>query len=196
MAEPQMTTPDGHQQSVASDEVLMAHLQGGDAVAGDELVRRYAKPLLGYLARVTGNPQLAEEVHQQTWLGVLEHMNRFDAQSGVGSFKAWLFRIATNKATDVWRSRARQRKMEDGLRLMEDESGQDAASPLEASEAQDRVQRAIDLLPEAQKQVVLMRYYANMKFTEIAETLGCPLNTALGRMHKATLKLRETLGES
>jgi RNA polymerase sigma-70 factor, ECF subfamily len=79
---------------------------------------------------------------------------------------------------------------------MADESGQDAPSPLEATEVQGRVQRAIDLLPEAQKQIVLMRYYANMKFTEIAEALGCPLNTALGRMHKATLKLREMLGES
>lgn len=188
-----MTMPDGHQQSVVSDEMLAAHLQRGDAVAGDQLVRRYAKPLLGYLTRLTGNGQLAEEVHQQTWLSALEHMDRYDAGSGAGSFKAWLFRIATNKATDVWRSRARQRKVEDGLRLMADETEPDASSQLEASEVQSKVQQAIDMLPEAQKQVVLMRYYAKMKFTEIAQTLGCPLNTALGRMHKATLKLQEML---
>jgi RNA polymerase sigma-70 factor (ECF subfamily) len=194
MVEPQMTTPDGHQQSVVSDELLAAHLQSGDAVAGDELVRRFAKPLLGYLARLTGSNQLADELHQQTWLSALEHLDRFDPESGAGSFKAWLFRIATNKATDVWRSRARLRKVEDGLRLMGEETTPDAGSRLEATETQSKVRQAIDLLPESQKQVVLMRYYAKMKFTEIAEALGCPLNTALGRMHKATLKLREILG--
>lgn len=189
-----MTTPDGHQQSVVSDEALVVHWRGGDAGAGEELVRRYARPLLGYLGRLTGSPQLAEEMHQQTWLSALEHLDRFDGSTGAGSFKSWLFRIATNKVTDVWRSRARQRKAEDGLRLVIEEVAPDAAAPMEVSEAQRRVQQAVDRLPDAQKQVVLMRYYAKMKFTEIAEALGCPLNTALGRMHKATLKLREMLG--
>jgi RNA polymerase sigma-70 factor, ECF subfamily len=196
MAEPQMTTRDGHQQSVVSDEVLVAHLKSGDAVAGDELVRRFARPLLGYLIRLTGSRQLAEELHQQTWLSALEHMDRFSDESGAGSFKAWLFRIATNKTTDLWRSQGRRRKMEDGLRLVEEEATSDAASRLEATEEQSRVQQALDILPEAQKQVVLMRYYGKMKFTDIAEALGCPLNTALGRMRKATLKLREILGGS
>ena len=46
------------------------------------------------------------------------------------------------------------------------------------------------MLPESQRQVLLLRYYSNLKFVEIADMLGCPLNTALGRMHKAVLKLR------
>jgi len=50
-------------------------------------------------------------------------------------------------------------------------------------------------LPEAQKQVLLLRYYSNLKFVEIAQMLGCPLNTALGRMHKAMLKLKQLMEE-
>ena len=57
------------------------------------------------------------------------------------------------------------------------------------------MQRAIEQLPEAQRQVLLLRYYANLKFVDIAQMLGCPLNTALGRMHKAMLRLKEMMAE-
>ncbi len=50
-------------------------------------------------------------------------------------------------------------------------------------------------MPESQRQVLLLRYYSNLKFIEIAEMLGCPLNTALGRVHKALIKLRQVMGE-
>ncbi len=56
-----------------------------------------------------------------------------------------------------------------------------------------RLARAIESLPEPQRQVVLLRYYSGLRFVEIAQVLGCPLNTALGRMHKAILKLRSIL---
>ena len=52
---------------------------------------------------------------------------------------------------------------------------------------------AIEKLPENQRQVLMLRFYSEMKFTEIAEMLGCPLNTALGRMHKAMLRLKELM---
>ena len=61
---------------------------------------------------------------------------------------------------------------------------------MDCSEQEARLRAAIDQLPENQKQIVLLRYYSNMKFVEIASMLGCPLNTALGRMHKAMKKLR------
>jgi RNA polymerase sigma-70 factor (ECF subfamily) len=64
---------------------------------------------------------------------------------------------------------------------------------MEGSEQEQKLKRAIELLPEAQKQVLMLRYYSNLKFVEIAEMLGCPLNTALGRMHKAMLKLKELM---
>src|SRR5437867_3494038 len=66
---------------------------------------------------------------------------------------------------------------------------------LDGTEQDEKLRRAIDRLPEHQKQVLLLRYYSNLKFVEIAEMLGCPLNTALGRVHKAILKLRQVMGE-
>jgi len=176
----------------ASDESLVDLLRSGDMSAAEQLVRRYREQLVRYLHRLCRSEQLAEELHQQTWLSVLEHISKFSPETG-GGFRAWLFRIATNKANDHWRSSGRERAAKDGLRLVAEQEAPEAGAGLEATEQQEKLRRAIDQLPEAQKQVLMLRYYSNLKFVEIASVLGCPLNTALGRMHKAMLKLKQLM---
>ena len=183
--------------SPVSDESLVAAMRQGKTAAGEELVRRYYEPLVRYLQRLTGSASLAEEMHQQTWLSVLEHIDRFDASLKNGSasaFKSWLYRIATNKANDHWRSSGRDKIAKAALRWTTDTEAAPADQRMEASEQERKLQIAIQQLPENQKQVLLLRYYSNLKFVEIAEVVGCPLNTALGRMHKAMLKLKEMMG--
>jgi len=176
-----------------SDEELLEELRGGKTASGEVLVQRYYRPLMRYLLRIAGSDHLAEELHQQTWLSVLDHLDKFDRQATGGGFKAWLFRIATNKANDHWRSTGRERNAKDGLRLVTDEEAPHAGHRMESSEQERRLLEAIEKLPEPQRQVLMLRYYSNLKFVEIAELLGCPLNTALGRMHKAMLKLRQLM---
>ncbi len=178
-----------------TDVSLIARLRGGESAAGEVLVRKYYQPLVRYLQRLVGNDQVAEEMHQQTWLSVLEHLDRFDPLACNGGFKAWLFRIATNKANDFWRSSGREKVAKAGLKLVTDEELPSASHRMEGSEMEAKLKEAIEKLPEAQRQVLVLRYYSNMKFVEIAELLGCPLNTALGRMHKAMLKLKELMTE-
>ena len=177
------------------DASLVDRLRKGETAAGEALCRRYYQPLVRYLQRLVGNEQLAEEMHQQTWLSVLEHLDRFDPRHVSGGFKAWLFRIATNKANDHWRTGGRERAGREGLRLVAEVAGPDASHKLEASETESKLRRALEQLPDNQRQVLLLRYYSDMKFIEIAEALGCPLNTALGRVHKAILKLRQLMAE-
>jgi RNA polymerase sigma-70 factor (ECF subfamily) len=81
------------------------------------------------------------------------------------------------------------------LRLVTDEEAPAAGVRLEHSEQTEKLKLAITQLPEAQRQVLMLRYYSNLKFVEIADILGCPLNTALGRMHKAMLKLKDLMSE-
>jgi RNA polymerase sigma factor (sigma-70 family) len=181
-----------------TDEALLDRVRAGDPSAGGALVTRYAQPLLRYLQRLVGD-DLAEELHQQTWLSVLDNLDKFDpaaaaAGSGAG-FKSWLFRIATNKANDLWRSRGRERAAKQGLRLVTEQSAPWAGERADATEQQQKLIRAMDRLPENQKQILALRYYSNMKFVDIAEMLGCPLNTALGRVHKAMIKLRQLMSE-
>jgi len=169
-------------------------LRQGDVAAGEVLARRYYEPLMRYLQRLAGG-QAAEELHQQTWLSVLDHLDRFDPATVGGGFKAWLFRIATNKANDHWRSRGRERVAKEGLKLVTDELQPSAGERLEGAEQEEKLRRAIERLPEPQRQVLVLRYYSNLKFVEIAEILGCPLNTALGRVHKALIKLRQFMAQ-
>lgn len=175
-----------------ADAMLVARLRDGNAAAGEALARRYAGALLRYLHRLSGSAQLAEDLHQQTWVSVMEHLDRFDLGAS-GGFKAWLYRIATNKANDYWRSAGRERAARQSLRLFADEAVPDQSQRLMETERQMELQQAIDALPDSQKQVLLMRYYSGLKFTQIAAALGCPLNTALGRMHKAMIRLRLTM---
>jgi RNA polymerase sigma-70 factor (ECF subfamily) len=176
-----------------SDEELVEQLREGSATAGETLVKRYFLPLMRYLVRIVGSDHLAEELHQQTWLSVLDHIDKFDKSNTGGGFKAWLFRIATNKANDHWRSAGRERLAKEGMKLIADEAAPHAGHRLEGAEQEQKLLRAIEKLPEAQRQVLMLRYYSNLKFVEIAELLGCPLNTALGRMHKATMKLKQLM---
>src|SRR5947207_4312471 len=178
-----------------SDESLLTRLRAGEIAAGEVLVGRYCQPLMRYLQRLTGNDHVAEELHQQTWLSVLDHLDKFEAGSSSGGFKAWLVRIATNKANDLWRSRGRERSAKEGLKLVIDQTAPAAEHRMEGIEQEKKLRRAIEQLPDNQKQVLLLRYYSELKFVEIAELLGCPLNTALGRMHKAMLKLKQMMEE-
>jgi len=176
-----------------TDAFLLGRMRDNDPDAGEKLVLRYHEPLIRYLYRLSGSMPTAEDLHQQTWLSVMEHIEKFDVSTGGGGFKAWLFRIATNKANDLWRSAKRQRSAYDGaMRIAPGEAPQ-AGQRIEGVEEAAKLRDAIARLPEAQRQVLLLRYYSGLKFVEIAETLGCPLNTALGRMHKAMNKLKEMM---
>lgn len=179
--------------AVPSDEELVELLRDGSPAAGEVLVRRYYQPLMRYLLRIGGGEHLAEELHQQTWLSVLDHLDKFDKASASGGFKAWLFRIATNKANDHWRSSGRERSAKEGLKQVTDQEAPQAGHRIEGNEQEQALLHAIEKLPESQRQVLMLRYYSNLKFVEIAELLGCPLNTALGRMHKAMIRLKQLM---
>jgi RNA polymerase sigma-70 factor (ECF subfamily) len=180
--------------SECSDELLVNRLQGGDVAAGEVLVKRHTGPLRRYLHRLAGTGA-AEELHQQTWLSVLDHLDRFVATATTGSFRGWLFRIAGNKVKDHWRSASREKCAKEGFGRIRDEWAPGAEADLEVAEAHERLRRALEALPEGQRHVLMLRYYADMKFLDIAAILECPLNTALTRAHKGLIKLRQALAE-
>ncbi len=116
------------------DETLALRSRKVTTRPSEELVKRYATPLLRYLHRLTGSDNAAEELFRQTWLSVLEHVGKFNPKQG-GGFKAWLYRIATNKANDLWRSKSREKNAKEGLKLVTDESFPDASNQLSSTRA-------------------------------------------------------------
>ncbi|MEM1011917.1 MAG: RNA polymerase sigma factor [Planctomycetota bacterium] len=177
-----------------SDDQLVAALKAGDSSAADQLVDRHTPALLGYLRRIArGDASLAEDLHQATWLSVLEHLDQFDESAAGPGFKPWLFRIATNKAHDHFRRTGRERRRVDRVAndptLTPDDAEAADADVLRAEQA-EAIRHLVLELPDPQRRVVELRCFAGLTFKEIADTLDCPLNTALGRMHKAVKKLR------
>ena len=145
-----------------------------------------------YLQRTAGQ-RAAEDLLQQTWLSVLTHADRFVADPGSGSFKGWLFRIATNKTKDHWRSAGREKAAKEGYARVSGGAAPWAGHAADGAEQCEKLRRAIEVLPDGQREVLLLRYYGNMKFSDIADVLGCPVNTALTRAHKGLLKLRDAM---
>jgi RNA polymerase sigma-70 factor (ECF subfamily) len=181
-----------------SDADLLRTFAQGDGSALSQLVGRYRQPLFSWLLGMTANRADAEDLFQEVWCRVIRHAERFNDVS----FRAWLWKIARNLLIDFRRKRrpdvsldATESEEDDPLvnRLVSGDTGPSKA--VEMGDMTERVMRAVKMLPEVQREVFLMRVQGDIPFNEIAETLGVPLNTALGRMHDAMGKLKRMLGK-
>jgi RNA polymerase sigma-70 factor, ECF subfamily len=172
-----------------------------EADALEELIALYSPRVYGLLMRMTGSREEAEDLLQETFLRVVRMISEYQHD---GRFDAWLFRIAANLARDHLR-RVRRR----GVASRFDQTDGDAAGVVRepaddrqarpeaaalATEARERVQAALSDLPEAEREIILLRHFAELPFREIAELLGVPLGTALARAHRALKKLRDLMG--
>ncbi len=178
---------------------LLCRCQTGDKKAWDTLVDAYWQRLFGYALRATNNAELAQDLVQETFLRIVQRLGRYDDQ---GKFEAWLFRILVNLVRDHGRSLARHPMQStviesDGERIeITDElSGRVAAPyhPLHYRESVDALQVALRKLPEGDRQILLLRHFADMPFKDIARTLNCPIGTVLARAHRALGKLRSLM---
>lgn len=184
------------------DRRLAARAAGGDRRALELLYERYGSRLLGYLVRILGRRALAEDVSQEVWIKVLQKVETYRPRPG--SFRSWLFRIASNAAVD----RIRRESLRSGPELdaPADRDGQRAIdlqpSPLPGPDRRGMghllgraMDRALRDLPERQATAVLLRHQQGLSYSEIATTLGVPEGTAKTLVHRAVLALRGALGE-
>ncbi|NNB90370.1 RNA polymerase sigma factor [Corallococcus exiguus] len=171
-----------------SDEVLMERFCQGDAQAFDALFQRYARPVQGYLARLTGSPATAEDLAQLTFLSLVRARGRYQAGARV---RPWLYAIATNAARDHARRHRRPEDLtpEGELPLT---AVADTPEPRDAG-LERAVQRALAQLPEGQRLPILMHRFEGMGFAEIAETLGLTESAVKVRAHRGYARLRELL---
>jgi RNA polymerase sigma-70 factor, ECF subfamily len=176
--------------------VLLARCQAGDRTAWDTLVDAYWQRLFGYALRATNNAELAQDMVQETFLRIVQRLGCYDDQ---GKFEAWLFRILVNLVRDHGRSLSRHPTQStvieiDGERIeLTDELSGKVPSPfdpLHLQEDVDALQTAMRALPEGDRQILLLRHFADMPFKDIARTLNCPIGTVLARAHRALGKLR------
>jgi RNA polymerase sigma-70 factor (ECF subfamily) len=141
-------------------------------------------------------PYIAEDLLQDTFIKAITTIktNRYNEE---GKFLPWIVRIAHNLAIDYFRKEKRYPTviLEDGSNVFNTLNfSEDSAESIQIKmETHEKLKEMIQKLPEQQKEVLLMRHYADMSFQEIAEATGVSINTALGRMRYALINLRKQM---
>ncbi len=179
---------------------VISRAQRRDPSAFEALIEAYSHRLYGFLYRLTGHRDDADDLLQEVFVRVVRMIGKYQDD---GRFEAWLFRIAMNLARDRVR---RVRKSPIVLAADHRSGDQDGAvndpidraggpddnpgHAVELADAIDRLQAALDELGQAEREVIMLRHFAQMSFNEIAEVMGTPLGTALARGHRGLKRLR------
>lgn len=202
MGVPVRTTDAGRIEGGSAREArLVEACRKGDAAAFDALLRHWQKPLFNFVYRHLGDPALAEDLVQETFVRVVQSIRRYAHR---GSFSTWLYRIALNLCRDHRRKkRLPVVSLHDYVttdagdtvfvkdRLADDGAPTDAAA--EAADREELAKRLLGGLSEVQREVILLKEYQGLTFAEIAEVLGVPENTAKARLYRGLRAMRERL---
>jgi RNA polymerase sigma-70 factor (ECF subfamily) len=168
------------------DSLLLSRFQGGDDDALDALLARHEAPLFQFLVGMLRDHHLAEDVLQETFVRALERLDGVDG----GHLRGWLFTVAYHQALLA----RRKQKARPAVALATSPEPTEARpGPPELAALRDDarlVGRLLERLPAAQREVIRQRVYEGKRFREIAAALGCPVNTALARMHEGLKRLR------
>ncbi len=178
------------------DSVLITLYRNGNEAAFNLLVDRYHSKVFTTIFLIVKDQDVAEDLLQDVFVKVLHTLNS-DKYNEEGKFQPWVMRIAHNLAIDHFRKAKRYPTilLEDGSNLFNSLSFAEDSSEEHRikEETMAYVRNLIDELPEAQKEVVIMRHYLDMSFQEIAEQTGVSINTALGRMRYALNHIRKKM---
>ena len=162
----------------------------GDTKGFSVLYEKYKNRVFGFLIRLTGDREVAEDLLQETFFAALRNADQFDRSR---SFLSWLFGIAHKRTIDYFR----HVKVEsDHKEEAENAVGSRMERPdqqLSNKNIQTIVREAVGELDPLQKEVFLLREMAGVPFKEIAVVMNCPINTALGRMRLALKNIRKEL---
>jgi RNA polymerase sigma-70 factor (ECF subfamily) len=184
------------QQDDATGADLVRRARAGDGRAFEDLARAAQAPLYRHVARIVGGQSDAEDVVQDALVSAWRSMASFEG----GSFRAWLFRIATNRAIDL--IRARRRRGELPLEPPEDtevewaepaDPGPEPAEVASRSEAMGIVEDALRLLPAEQRAALLLRDVEGFSYEEIARITVTEVGTVKSRIHRGRLAVRNVL---
>jgi RNA polymerase sigma-70 factor (ECF subfamily) len=178
-----------------SDESLVTLFAQGQDEAFDVLLERYQSKVMSYIMLVVQDSDLADDIFQDTFTKVIVTIKDGRYHES-GRFVGFLFRIVHNRIIDHYRHLQSSPCVSEGERdydifnnaQLSDASYEDS---LAAKQIQRDIRRLVMSLPENQREVVIMRYYKNMSFKEIAEATNVSINTALGRMRYAILNIRK-----
>jgi RNA polymerase sigma-70 factor (ECF subfamily) len=177
-----------------SDSQIIEQTLGGEPEAFNMLVRRWERQIYGLTLRMLGRDEEARDATQETFLSAYRNLSKFRCEA---KFSSWIYRIALNICNTKLRGRARGTVSIEGQR---EDSGIEIAAALDdlGSNIQQQqitlhVRRALQAIPAEMRQVIIMKEYEGLKFSEIAEILSIPVSTVKTRMYTGLAELRKRL---
>ena len=167
-------------------------------VAGEQegfarLVDMYGKRIYGYFYRQTGKRATSEDLLSELFLKLIVKIHSFQIKKG--AFENWLFRVASNVFYDYLRQQQRRKKALDKRveKFVRDEAKQEVKKS--DGEILDKLQTQLDRLDVETRELIVLRYYSQLSFEEIAKLRGEPVGTVLSKIHRGIKKLRAELTE-
>ena len=192
-------------QGDATDEMLMVRYQRGERTAFAELVRRHNRPIYNFVLRQLRVPSVAEDVTQDVFMRLVQNAAEFKHEA---RFSTWLYTIARNLCIDQLRKLSHRRHASLDQQVGNQPYAQllgdtiSDPSPLSnaehnalSSEVRSSIVRAVDSLPDDQREVFLLREVASLPFRDIAEITGVGENTVKSRMRYALDRLKDALSD-
>ncbi|WP_443657567.1 sigma-70 family RNA polymerase sigma factor [Chitinophaga sedimenti] len=181
-----------------NDEQLITLFKKGHSSALEELVYRHKDKLYTSIVLLVKDAFLAEDIFQDTFIKVIDTI-RAGRYTEKGKFLPWAMRIAHNLCVDHFRKIKRTPliKTSDDKDIFNvlSFSESSAEEKMITRQSHDSVRKMLDLLPEEQREVIILRHYAELSFKEIADLTQVSINTALGRMRYGLINLRKMMTE-
>jgi RNA polymerase sigma-70 factor (ECF subfamily) len=187
-----------------SDQAVVALAKEGRESAYRELLARYERPVFSLLFRMVRDRELAEDLSQETFIKVLNNIDRYSTDF---KFSSWLFKIANNVAIDHLRKRHIETVSIDGApdattpdqakatALAIVSPGESPLEELESKELGSSIEKAIGRLRPEYRSCILLRHVEAYSYEEISEIVGLPLGTVKTYIHRARQELRDALEE-
>lgn len=180
-----------------SDYELIQSFVAGDQLAFEKLIGKYQQKVYTSIYMVVKDAELADDVFQDTFIKVITKL-REKKYNEEGKFLPWVQRIARNLCMDHFRKVKKEKLISNDndeydlmANLPSDEKLEE--NYINSQEKKIDVAKYIDLLPEEQKQVIVLRHYYDYSFKDIAEITNTNINTCLGRMRYALINLRKLI---
>ena len=183
-----------------SDYELVTEFVNGRQSAIEVLIRRHQKRIYSYILLLVKKQDVAEDIFQETFIKVIKSLQE-GKYVDANRFSSWVMRIAHNLVIDHFR-REKQSKMlskdayEVDILNHPKYSDKTVEDEIVFEQILSDVRALIDQLPDDQREVVLLRHYADLSFKEIAEQTNVSINTALGRMRYAVINMRKIMVEN
>ena len=166
---------------------IVAGCKKGDSECFSQLVDAYSGRFYGYFYRLTGNRDISDDLLSELFVKLVVKIGSFKGEA----FETWLFRVATNIFHDYLRKKQRQGKLLDARK---DDLQEQAEQKRHSEDVRiDDLQRQLGNLDEDTRQLIMLRFYSQLSFKELAKMRGEPIGTTLAKVHRGLKKLRELM---